>query len=359
MLPDGKEYYEYNGELRTFEKHLPETWADMKIINVPIESLTERYSGQWNKWFPEQFKKLGINFMTVYAKPMSSTIRQGQFLDIIGTNYFKFQQLSTIMELFDDGAIEDSDVFLFHDLWLPGLESIAYVRDALKMNFKIAGILHAGTYDEWDFLAQSGMCRWGKNLEKSWLELVDYIFVATEFHKNLICNQRGKEFYRKIFVTGLPYYDDDIIVSDQKENIVVFPHRLAPEKQPELFDNLKNRFADYKDWQFIKSKDVCKNKKEYYELLGKSKIIVSFALQETWGIAVLESILSGCFPLLPNRLSYVELYDKEFLYDDFEHLVYKIRMIMLYRGQFSISKQQEKIKYSGANAIRNMLGVFA
>ncbi|PIZ88047.1 MAG: hypothetical protein COX91_02195 [Candidatus Nealsonbacteria bacterium CG_4_10_14_0_2_um_filter_39_15] len=37
---DGKEYYEYNGELRTFEKQLPETWAD--IDKVKRDTQTEK-----------------------------------------------------------------------------------------------------------------------------------------------------------------------------------------------------------------------------------------------------------------------------------------------------------------------------
>jgi len=34
---------------------------------------------------------------------------------------------------------------------------------------------------------------------------------------------------------------------------------------------------------------------------------VSTAIQENFGIAVVESVLAGCWPLLPNRLSYPEL----------------------------------------------------
>ena len=45
----------------------------------------------------------------------------------------------------------------------------------------------------------------------------------------------------------------------------------------------------------------------YLELLGRGDIIVSTAIHEFFGLAVLEAIAAGCYPLLPDRLSYPEL----------------------------------------------------
>ena len=44
--PDGKEYYEYNGELRTFEKQLPETWADIDKVKRDIQTEKTGYPTQ-------------------------------------------------------------------------------------------------------------------------------------------------------------------------------------------------------------------------------------------------------------------------------------------------------------------------
>ena len=74
----------------------------MKIFNVPIESLEERYSEQWNIWFPKEFKRLNIDFETIYPTPLSDKIEQGAFLDVIGTNYFKSMQLARISRLFSE-----------------------------------------------------------------------------------------------------------------------------------------------------------------------------------------------------------------------------------------------------------------
>jgi glycosyltransferase involved in cell wall biosynthesis len=68
---------------------------------------------------------------------------------------------------------------------------------------------------------------------------------------------------------------------------------------------------------------------EYWSWLARADVAVSTALQETFGIAVVEAMLAGCWPLLPDRLSYREIVPSAFhgpcLYSDpdmlFERLV--------------------------------------
>ncbi|MFQ5414920.1 MAG: DUF3524 domain-containing protein [Phycisphaerae bacterium] len=45
----------------------------------------------------------------------------------------------------------------------------------------------------------------------------------------------------------------------------------------------------------------------YLKLVRSCDVVVSAAIQENFGIAVVEAILSGCQPLLPNRLAYPEI----------------------------------------------------
>ena len=55
---------------------------------------------------------------------------------------------------------------------------------------------------------------------------------------------------------------------------------------------------------------------DYVRALWDSDVVVSTAIHEFYGIAVMEAVYCECRPLLPRRLSYPELYGGDFLYDD-------------------------------------------
>ena len=290
------------------------------LYNLPIESLEERYSAQWNIGFPGEYNRLGVRFTTVYPGGLggdaANTITRGQFLDVVRTNEFKSLQMAQMMWYFDRANVQDNDVIFLHDLWNPCLEMLFYVRNGLGINFKIAGMLHAGTYDPHDFLTQRGMAQWAAPIEAAWLSEVDLVFVATQYHRDLLLSSRAVPADH-IVVSGFPLFQrPHVIPPSDKENIVVFPHRLAPEKGIDVFDELKTAlWARLPGWKFVRTKDACKNKKEYYDLLWRSKVAVSCALQETWGIAQQEALFHRCIPVVPYRLSYKELYPRLYQYE--------------------------------------------
>lgn len=282
---------------------------------LPIEPLEERYSAQWLEWTKSYLDTNKIS--AIFIQPRSyNTISNGAFLDVVGTNMYKATQLQAFLEYVHAGIIKDGDVVWLHDMWFPGLEMLAYVRDALGIDFKIYGMLHAGTYDSHDFLSKKGMRKWGKFVESAWFNIVDGIFVATKFHKQLVKKNSTGISFKKIHVTGFPMRPDTFAIPQRKahnrDKIIVFPHRLDAEKQPHLFDELKQEMLEKYPWSreyhFLKTKEVCKTKEEYYQLLRRAEYAVSFALQETWGIAMQEATLCGCIPIVPARLSYKEMY---------------------------------------------------
>jgi glycosyltransferase involved in cell wall biosynthesis len=119
--------------------------------------------------------------------------------------------------------------------------------------------------------------------------------------------------------------------------VILWNHRWEFDKQPELFFSvlsaLKKEGLPFsvavagENFQvvpkpFIEGKKqlgdriiqygFIESKEEYFLLLSNSDIIVSTAIQENFGISVIEGIYSGCFPLLPRRLSYPEIVPKKF-----------------------------------------------
>lgn len=56
----------------------------------------------------------------------------------------------------------------------------------------------------------------------------------------------------------------------------------------------------------------CENKADYFKWLASSDIVISTAVQENFGISVVEAVYCGCTPLLPDRLSYPELVPEKY-----------------------------------------------
>ncbi len=78
---------------------------------------------------------------------------------------------------------------------------------------------------------------------------------------------------------------------------------------PACFAQAKEKFADkIIHFGFVPSRQ------RYLELLSKGDVVVSTAVHEFYGIAVIEAVRAGCVPVLPDRLAYPELFDDQFLY---------------------------------------------
>lgn len=328
----------------------------MKIWHLPIEPYETRYTADWVQQFEQEFKNNNVEFETIFGTPTTSVLKPGTVLDCCGTNMYKFSQLNKLLEKINNGEVKDNDCIFFADMWFPGLESLFYVRNLSKINFKIYGILHAGTWDRHDFTAQAGMGKWAHGIEESWIKNVDKVFVATEFHKELITNYiYGCE--DKIEVTGIPFYAQPLkekYGNVEKENIIVFPHRCVPEKQTHLFDQL-SQIPQLSKFTFIKTLDVCSNRQQYFELLAKAKYMISFALQETFGYSTVESMALGCRVIVPDALSYTETVPTE---DRYSTIIDPVSIVTEYiirnENNYKIPDySQHLLKWT--NAISNMV----
>jgi hypothetical protein len=96
-----------------------------------------------------------------------------------------------------------------------------------------------------------------------------------------------------------------------KRDLILFPHRIAPEKQVEIFRDLKEHLPQY---EFVVCQDQQLTKNEYHNLLGEAKIVFSANLQETLGISCYEGAVVDAIPMVPDRLSYSEMYYDIFKY---------------------------------------------
>jgi hypothetical protein len=306
-----------------------------------LEPIETRYTAQWHSHIPTLLKKsLGDQFNVVQIDGVqkNSQLTPGAFLNFSDTNYWKSAQMCAFLEQHNQGKTSANDHFIFTDAWNPTVIQLKYMSDLLGFNWTLHGLWHAGSYDPQDFLGRLvGDKPWVRNAEKSFYHAFDYNYFATQFHiemffTNLLQNGpvtenpwfdedlaelRAGTLTDKIVRTGWPMeYMDGILTPYKhmdKRDLILFPHRIAPEKQVEIFRDLKEHLPQY---EFVVCQDQQLSKNEYHNLLGEAKIVFSANLQETLGISCYEGALVDAIPMVPDRLSYSEMYLDEFKYPD-------------------------------------------
>jgi len=72
---------------------------------------------------------------------------------------------------------------------------------------------------------------------------------------------------------------------------------------------------------------------EYAALLAGADVAVSTAVNEFFGLAMVEACYAGATPLVPDRLAYPEIYPPEFTYSDAEELVGALRHLITHRPE--------------------------
>ena len=94
-------------------------------------------------------------------------------------------------------------------------------------------------------------------------------------------------------------------------------------------------------------------REEYEKWLTRGAIVINTAIQENFGISVIEAMLMGCVPLLPDRLSYPEILPEEF----HEHFLYKNKQDLIKKLFLILSgyKQYEEIQSRLAKKMRFFL----
>jgi glycosyltransferase involved in cell wall biosynthesis len=137
---------------------------------------------------------------------------------------------------------------------------------------------------------------------------------------------------------------------------IVWPHRWEHDKDPEAFFAAVSALASeglrfevaVAGQSFRETADTMQgaaaalgdrlvhvgeptSRSEYAALLASADIAVSTAVNEFFGLAMIEAAYAGCFPLVPDRLAYPEIYPAGFRYGHHDALVAKLRSLILDR----------------------------
>lgn len=123
-------------------------------------------------------------------------------------------------------------------------------------------------------------------------------------------------------------------------------------EQPAVFSEIKSLLEQrtwLQTWGYVNSRE------EYLALLARSDLVLSTAVHDFQGLAVLEACALGCLPVVPARLAYTEIFPEDYLYlsspDNIESeaqaaaaLVEKL--LLKNRADTNLQKQMAKLTWS-------------
>jgi glycosyltransferase involved in cell wall biosynthesis len=144
---------------------------------------------------------------------------------------------------------------------------------------------------------------------------------------------------------------------------IVWPHRWEHDKDPETFFAAVGRLADegldfevaVAGQSFAETREQFEragealggrlvhigepgSRADYAALLASCDVAVSTAMNEFFGLAMIEACYAGCLPLVPDALAYPELYPPAFRYADAEGLASRLRSLVSQRPAAGLAR---------------------
>ncbi len=114
--------------------------------------------------------------------------------------------------------------------------------------------------------------------------------------------------------------------------------RMVPEEFEEARERLGERVIHY----------GYAEPEAYARLLWQADVVISTAIHEFFGVAVVEACYCGCYPILPRRLSYPELIPESaherHLYDDFAGLLERLRYAITHRDELAAHSLRDHMR---------------
>lgn len=291
---------------------------DNTLVFIPQFPTKLRYQEWWLDVFKKEFKKRFKKVITIVGDESNTKFFSKELFSPVDSSiYWELDQIEEFNEMMLDG----NEIIFVSDLSFPGFFSnVFYHREF----FNCFSFCHATSLNNFDYFQPVRSSK--KLIEKAHFKLYKKIFVASNYHKEKLINELNIE-PDKLIVTPLPFPPFkgkpnaklfDIIsvsrFSNQKINMEF--EKVVEEEFGEI---VRTSDLDLKTWD------------DYYDILGKSRVMLITSKEETFGYQVIDAYLNQCIPVAPNKFSYPELIPQQFLYYNLESLLKILRDILSFR----------------------------
>lgn len=285
----------------------------MRVIVLDNFSNGSRYLYHWKKYIPEMIAGWGYEVLVISGEcniDLSYYSRSA---------YSSLEIFKQMMAMINNDKLRDDDIILFANARDYMAISIIELIRLNGLKTKVAGFWQNGVYYHFSDLRKQIKDKEldihkFKYFERALTGMYDYNLISTERQK--------KEFIRYYYSSrkkdnliecGYPY--SNLIEPDEefvKEDIIVYNAGEANEMNEKAFEIIKNEFPEY---QFF----VCHTERftdnEYRNILKRAKILFNTNQTESEPVMILEAMMYGAIPILPDFPMYDEIFPNVTTYD--------------------------------------------
>lgn len=287
-------------------KPLPkQTGSIHTLVQAP---LYDRYTYFWWKYLVQDldFRVMGERWGGVVdrSKPYN------WFANLEESIAYEYAQIYELFHM--DVYEEDFERLLICDLDFPGLAAGAI--PALKLKFpklRVFGILHAGPWCNQDIFRDIH----AKDIYDFYsIHTCDLVFVASNYHKDLIETFYGQRFQHLKVLGGMPFDAQEVSEYRQEKTKGVI---VLGRKEQTLLRDTNGIEADYHT-DLIPRED-------YLRKLAQYRVAIFPKVEETFGYSVMEAMALQTVPLVPASYAYGEFVPEQFQYGDAFELATKVK----------------------------------
>jgi len=287
-----------------------------RLFFVPQLPVSMRYSSWWFTEIKKSMKKYFDEVIVLGDSVVGQMERlsdEGLFAPIKLAINFECSQIAD----FQNYEIQDDDVLFLADLSFPGIFTNVLFHKRVKNAYAFC---HATSLNAYDYFQPVRRTKWP--VERDHGRLFKKVFVGSNYHWHKLVNRGWKE--NNIELLRLPLPPHKMFPGLKKKHEVVSVSRPSIQKVNKKLERAVEKELGIK---IIHAHEVLEGNKSwnrYFRFLGESSVSLTTSHEETFGYQVTDAVMNNCIPIAPNRCSYPELLEDEYLYRSHDECIDKV-----------------------------------